>query len=91
MVAPNIIEANVPGYEIDRIITQKLMPAIEEETLESAIIALLTMTLTLMKREITPEELVLGVRGMSEWACLHLSMNDCLEDGVTVKSDHRIN
>ena len=87
MIPSHITEIHVPRAEIDRIIATKLLPAVQDERLTSGILALFTLALSLMKRDITEEELTTGVRGLSEWAVLHLSLNDHLEDGITLKSD----
>lgn len=89
MTQSHIVEINVPREESDRIITGKIIPALIGEDKHSVIIALLSLSLSLMKPELTSDELVSGVQGMSEWACLHLSLNETIEEGKTLQSSRR--
>lgn len=80
MTLPMIVEAKVTGEEIERIISDKLFPAVEDEERAASIISMLTLVLTLMKPEISPKEIQDGVRGVSEWMCLFLSDTVTEED-----------
>jgi hypothetical protein len=84
MVKPIIVEAKIPGNEVERIISQLIFPAVENEERSSVIISLLTLALTLMKPDITAEEIQEGVKGTSEWMVLFLSgsyEDDDLDEG----------
>ncbi len=71
-----IIETHVTGAEIERLITTKILPPLQDEERGAVIMALLTLTLTLMKEDISAEEVAEGVKGASEWMCLFLANGD---------------
>ncbi len=72
----SIVETRATGADVERLIRLKLLPAIADEDRSLILISLMTLTLTLMKPDITGEEIQDGVKGMSEWMCLFLSTGD---------------
>ena len=72
----NIIEARYSGREIDQLLMERIIPAVANEPRDKIILAAITLAITLMKKNITTEELVTGVRGCSEWIVLYLSTTD---------------
>ena len=75
-MTPCIIEAKATGDEVARIIYERILPNVVNEERSKVIIALLTMTLSMMKPDITPEEIQEGVKGTSEYICLFLGDTD---------------
>lgn len=72
----SIIETRATGPEVERVISSKLLPAVADEDRSLILISLLTLTITLMKPDVTGEEIQEGVKGMSEWLCLFLASSD---------------
>lgn len=60
-----IREVEVDGKVIESVIYDKLLPALEDIQKNHAILAMLTMTVLLMKPEITLDELQSTVMGVS--------------------------
>ncbi len=83
-MGPQIIETQVSGHEITRIINTKLSPAIEGENEAKVVISLLSFAIILMKPEISPQQLQDGVMWLSQGMCLLLS-DPVSEDGEDVK------
>jgi hypothetical protein len=83
-----IIEAKATGHEVTRIINEKLAPSLEGENQSSAVIAMLTMIMLIMKPVISAEDIQQGVLGVSQWMCLFLSsLDDGDEDGEKRKAN----
>jgi hypothetical protein len=84
MVSP-IIEAKASGAEITRIINGKLAPALEGEDQSACVMAMLTLTLLIMKPILEAEQIQDGVMGCSQWLCLYLSsLDETGEEGKKV-------
>lgn len=75
----NIIESHATGEEIEHLIANKLLPAVINEERHKVVIALLTFAITLLKPTVTAEEVQSGVKGCSQWLCLHLSESELNE------------
>ena len=76
MVTSMIIEARATGEEVTRLIYDKILPSVVEEDRSKVIIALITLSLTLMKPDMTPEELQRSVKETSQYICLILGDTD---------------
>ena len=83
-----IIEAKASGSEITRLINEKLAPCLEGEDQSKCVIAMLTLSLLIMKPVISAEDIQEGVMGISQWMCLWLSsMDEVDKDGVKRKAN----
>ena len=79
-----IIQTTATGEEVKTIINQRLLPAIVDLERSPVLMALMTLTLTLMKPSITADELIEGVRGLSQWACLFLETDSLTDETLRV-------
>ena len=70
---PQIVEVLASGAEIDAIIEERLLPTVCDIDRTKALMALLTLTLCLMKPTITGEEAMAGIQQVSQFMCLMLS------------------
>jgi hypothetical protein len=80
-MGPLIVETQVSGHEITRIINTKIAPAIEGEDSYKVVLSLLSFAMILMKPEITAEQLQEGVTWVSQGMCLFLAEPEA-EDGM---------
>lgn len=69
---PIISEATATGEEIFEIVT-RIEPALMGVSRGNAVIATLSIAVTLMNPDISPEQLGAAVSGASRWICLFLS------------------
>jgi len=68
-----VVYIKVDGEEIQRIIYEKIGPALDGEKRGHAIMALIAFTVDLMKPDITPDELQNAIMSTSEYLVLLLS------------------
>ena len=67
-----IIETQATGPEVERL-ADKIIPILEGEERSLAVITMLTLVLSIVKPEITSDEVFGGVKGISEWMCMYLA------------------
>ena len=82
---PFIVESQATGAEIEVIIAERLLPAIHDLERRKVLIALLTLMLTIMKPDISAEEVVDGVKSVSQYICMFLSESDSQSSEGTEK------
>ena len=83
-----LIEARASGHDITRLINEKLAPCLEGEDQSKCVIAMLTLSLLIMKPILSAEEVQEGVMGVSQWMCLWLSsLGEVGEDGEKRKAN----
>ena len=75
MQQPQILEANVTGEEIMRVINA-IEPVVQGLPIQHIIVGTMTIAVTLMHPDISELELAEAVRGMSSWLCLFLSTTE---------------
>jgi len=82
MSAPIILEAAVSGEEVQAILTERLIPAIADLERSKVMLCLLTFFVTLMKPDLSSDELTRTVRDTSQFVCLMLSEQRGADVGI---------
>ena len=72
-MTPGIYKIEASGEEVQKIITSKLVPAIDGQELGHAFIALLTLSVLLIKPNVEANQLKECVMGVSSYIITHLS------------------
>jgi hypothetical protein len=71
----NSTDYQATGDEIFTIISE-LEPILVTKPIPHIIMACLTIVLTLMNPDLTPEELTQGIRGCSQWVCEYMNTTE---------------
>lgn len=81
-----VVETQAQSQDVEAL-ADRLIPHLEGKERGLAAITLLTLVLSIMNPNITPEEIQTGVRGASEWLCLYLSS---VEDAKLPEHEKRL-
>jgi hypothetical protein len=80
LAKPLVQQVSVDGKDVQRIIFDRLVPAIEGEDFKNSVLSMLTLAILMMKPNIAIEQLEQVVMGTSEY--MVMAMADAPEEGA---------